>query len=252
MLFRLHIRTGLPHDLQRAGFCFVQQGLEFDGVPFSRFDCLVRHTHQSEPDVHEFRRVADHFANLENLSKMELLTLISYIDNSLGLEFLNAVLHRREVGCGIVKGAVAFLHDADWHFDVLEENDRCPFARDGQTPFPETIDQGLKLIVVVAFASYEIKGYPQTSVDEFDFFNAKRDEPFPQRPVFRITGLQLHKFFATLGFPLLVVLASPVAFNVHSLQFLQGVSRHRLFIAEMAIAHDRNTELRTPIAEMIV
>ena len=199
-----HLRAGCRHNIECTLLGFIQEVLQLDHVALARREGGIRQTHQPEPNVLQIGLVPQLAADREELLEVQLLPLISDIDNLVRLVLLDSRGHRRNIRRCIVEAAIALAHDADGKFLLFEEDNRGAFAFFRHALLFEQLNRARQLVIIEALAANHVECDIQAFVDVIELAEAEPDELLPQGRVLRITGLQLHKFLPTLRQPLLV------------------------------------------------
>ena len=93
------------------------------------------------------------FGGVKKPSEVKLLAGIGHVDDPVGLEFLCAVLDRRQIGGGIKEGTVGFADEIGFFGNGRISNHRGPLADFGDFPVQQGLDDPGQILVIGAFSA---------------------------------------------------------------------------------------------------
>jgi len=238
-----------------------EEGLQLDGVAGAGLDGLaVLAEDRTERDVLEARQPATGVGEPFPGGEPELLEVIRLAGvgqdgDRIGPEVLGAVEHRREVGRGVVGGAVGFADDERLGLEprVLGmKDDERALRLDGEAGGGELRVNLRDLVVVEALAELVVEVDAELAVDGGEGAGAERVDAIPEGAVLGVAGLQQHEFGADGIEDGGVGLGGGIGGLVDALEFLERIGGEGGVVAEVLIAPDELAELRAPVADVIV
>ena len=157
------IRTFFGNNFERALLRLVQQIGKLHRLSAACFERLaVLAQNRAEPDVGQFNcrlPIADcrlPFAKRgKKLLEMQLLAAVGDVNDFIRLPGFHPVSQRRQIGCRIIKAAVAFTNQRRVLLQlriVVEENSGCAFAFARDTGGEKFVHEWLEAVVVETFA----------------------------------------------------------------------------------------------------
>ncbi len=131
-------------------------------------------------------------AYVEKLLEVKLLALICNVNDSGGGKFGYPGVNGGNVGGSIIECTVTLLNYAHSLVFVGQINDYGTFAFACKTIVFQAFNDTGKRVLVITFASCNIKAYAQAFVCFVEFDSRKPDEFFPERKILGVTILQFY------------------------------------------------------------
>ena len=180
----------LVDDPACPGNGFIEQALQPHGVARTRLErSTVIAKHGTETDVSKLDvGISPLPGRLEQQPKMFSLPGINHVEHLVGIEFLDTVPDRRQVGGGVGEGPVSLAND-ERRVVALDEHTDSPLAVGSQPLLLETLDNTGQHRLVMAFSKRQVEADPQPTVDTLHHLQARWQKLLPQRPVLGVTGV---------------------------------------------------------------
>ena len=246
---------------ERAFAGFVEQRLEADVFAVARLERLVVFAeHGAKIDVLQLRQLAPGL--LEPLLRGEkkllhvvALAEVDHVGRAVDFEVLEAVEHGREVGGGVVGGAVGFADDEGLRLEARVlgmKNDQRALALLGETARGDLAVDAVDLVVVEALAERDVEFDSELVVDFLKRRERDVVDVLPDAEILGVAVLEFHQFLLSLGEDGGIGGGGVVADFVEALELFKGLSRESGGVELALVGPDEFAELGAPVADVIV